>query len=83
MNKIRIYAYSEAHQNLSGVLDEAESSGKVIIRRKDGKTYVIIPERLKKSPLDVASVSAKITSKEIVSIIRDGREKSRTKHSLR
>ncbi len=73
---MRIYTYSEARQNFSKVLDEAESNGKVIIRRKDGKTYAIIPERLKKSPLDVPSISAKITTEEIVSIIRDGREKS-------
>ena len=73
---MRIYTYSEARQNFSKVLDEAESSGKVIIRRKDGKTYAIIPERLKKSPLDVPSISAKITTEEIVSIIRDGREKN-------
>ena len=73
-----IYTYSEARQKFSRVLEEAESSGKVIIRRKDGKTYAIIPEAPKKSPLDVPSISAKITTGEIVSMIRDGREKGRT-----
>lgn len=73
-----IYTYSEARQKFSKVLEEAESSGKVIIRRKDGKTYAIIPETPKKSPLDVPSISAKITTGEIVSMIRDGREKGKT-----
>lgn len=34
---MRIYTYSEARLS-SKVLNEAESSGKEIIRRKDGKT---------------------------------------------
>lgn len=73
-----IFTYSEARQNFSKVLEEAEASGKVIIRRKDGKTYAIIPETQKKSPLDVPSVLARITTDEIVSMIREGREKGRT-----
>lgn len=70
-----IFTYSEARQKFSEVLDEAESSGKVLIRRKDGKLYAIIPEPPTQSPLDIPSIAAPITTGEIISIIRDGREK--------
>ena len=72
---MQIYTYSQARQKLSDVLKEAETSGKVLIRRKDGSTFALIPEKNKKSPLDVPSVKAKITSREIVEIIRKGRER--------
>ena len=38
-----VYTYSEARQNFSRVLDKAESTGKVLIRRKDGRTYDLCP----------------------------------------
>jgi len=57
------------------ILKQAESTGKVIIRRKDGRTFALIPEKVAFSPLDVPSIKAKITSEEIVDIIREGRER--------
>ena len=72
---MRVYTYSEARQRLSDVLKEAENSGKVLIRRKDGSTFALIPEKMEKSPLDVPTVKAKISSREIVKIIRKGRER--------
>lgn len=72
---MRIYTYSEARQKLSIVLDQAENTGKVLIRRKDGRTFSLVPEKLASSPLDVPSIKANITTKEIVNIIREGRER--------
>lgn len=72
---MRIYTYSEARQKLALVLEQAESTGKVLIRRKDGRTFALVPEKNISSPLDVPSVKAKITTKEIVDIIREGRER--------
>ncbi|MFO7897765.1 MAG: type II toxin-antitoxin system Phd/YefM family antitoxin [Planctomycetota bacterium] len=71
-----VYTYSEARQKLSSVLDEAESTGKVLIRRKDGRTYALVPERTDKSPLDVPCIKADVTTEEIVSIIREGRRRA-------
>jgi prevent-host-death family protein len=45
---MQVYSYSEARQKLSSVLDKAESTGKVIIRRKDGRTFALIPEQTRK-----------------------------------
>ena len=71
---MKIYSYSEARRKLSKVLDEAELTGKVLIRRRDGRTYALVPERPAGSPLDVPSVRANISTGEIVSLIRSGRD---------
>ncbi len=72
-----IYTYSQARQNLASVLDEAEARGKVLIRRKDGRTFALVPTRLPQSPLDVPSVKATLTTPELVAIVRRSRERSR------
>ena len=72
---MQVYTYSEARQKLAIVLKQAESTGKVIIRRKDGRTFALIPETIATSPLDVPSIKAKVSTKEIVDIIREGRER--------
>lgn len=72
---MQVYSYSEARQKLATVLKQAESTGKVIIRRKDGRTFALIPEKIAASPLDVPSIKAKISTEEIVDIIREGRER--------
>ena len=70
-----IFTYSEARQKLSAVLDRAQHTGKVLIRRKDGRTFALIPEGITCSPLDVPSIKANISTKEIVDIVRSGRER--------
>jgi hypothetical protein len=72
---MQVYTYSEARQKLAAVLDEAESAGKVLIRRKDGRTFALTPEQIQTSPLDVPSVRADISARDIVAIIREGRER--------
>ncbi|MDZ4858336.1 MAG: type II toxin-antitoxin system Phd/YefM family antitoxin [Candidatus Hydrogenedentes bacterium] len=74
---MRVYTYSEARQKLSSVLDKAESTGKVLIRRKDGRTFALIPERDELSPLDVPSIRTNVTTKELVAIVRKERTKAR------
>jgi hypothetical protein len=69
------YTYSEARQKLASVLEQAENTGKVLIRRKDGRTFALIPEKITRSPLDVPSINAKISTQEIVDIVREGRER--------
>ena len=78
---MQVYTYSEARQKLSSVLDRAEVSGKVLIRRKDGRTFSLSPERTEKSPLDVPSIKARVTTDELVSLVR--KERGRTTASTR
>ena len=76
---MQVYTYSETRQNLSSVLRQALDSGKVLIRRKDGQTFALTPEPAKKqtSPLDVPSINADISTRELVEIVRAGRERYR------
>ena len=74
---MEVYTYSEARQKLSSVLDEAESTGKVLIRRKDGRTYALVPESAPKSPLDVPSIKADISTRELVTLVRLERGRTR------
>jgi len=72
---MQVFTYSEARQKLAMILDQAENTGKVLIRRKDGRTFALVPEKVVSSPLDVPSIKANITTQEIVDIIREGRER--------
>lgn len=72
-----VYTYSEARQKLSGLLDKAESAGKVLIRRKDGRIYALVPEPPIVSPLDVPSIEADISTQEVVTLVRQQRGKIR------
>ena len=72
-----VYTYSEARQRLASVLNQAEATGKVLIRRKDGTTFALTPERTKKSPLDVPSIRADISTQEFVSTIPKERGRTR------
>jgi len=68
-----VYTYSEARQNFASVLDTAKKKGKVLIRRKDGTTFAIIPEKPQKSPLDVAGVRSSVSKQDIVQAVRESR----------
>jgi hypothetical protein len=72
---MQIYTYSEARQKLAVVLNQAENSGKVLIRRKDGRTFALIPENIAASPLDVPTIKSEISTKELIDVIREGRER--------
>nr|VFJ49579.1 MAG: hypothetical protein BECKDK2373C_GA0170839_102632 [Candidatus Kentron sp. DK] len=78
---MQVYTYSDARQKLSSALDKAEVSGKALIQRKDGRTLSPDPERTEKSPLDVPSIKARVTTKELVSLVRE--ERGRTTASTR
>ena len=74
---MRVYNYSEARQKFTAVLNNALKED-VIIRRKDGSKFKIIPmlePKKGKSPLEgIKSIKANITTNELVEIIREGRE---------
>ena len=70
-----IYTYSEARQNLSTLLDNAQKEGEILIKRKDGSSFMVRPINSFKSPLDVDGVNVKLSSEEIVSSIREIRER--------
>ncbi len=70
---MNVYTYSEARQRLSSVLDSAKRSGKVLIRRRDGSTFSLVPELQPRSPLDIKGIKTGVSTKEIVSFVRESR----------
>jgi prevent-host-death family protein len=73
---MKSFSYSEARGNFATVLDEAERDGAVEIRRRDGRVFRILPLRKgKASPLDVRGVKLKVSATDLVSIVREGRER--------
>ncbi len=67
------YRFSEARQKFSAILEEAERTGEVRIVRRNGRSFVIRPERSKRSPLDVKGIDTGVRTEEIVEVIREGR----------
>ena len=68
-----VYTYSEARQNLATVLDIAALDGEVRIRRRDGQTFVLRPEKATKSPLDIEGITLNLGVEEILAYIQEGR----------
>ena len=73
---MKSYSYSDAHQHLAVLLEQAQRDGAVRIRRRDGRTFVILPEQPATSPLDVDGVDIPITAAEIVAFVHEGRRKT-------
>ena len=78
---MQVFTYSEARQKFAQILKLAESTGKVLIRRKDGRTFSLVPEQNLTSPLNVPSIGADVSTQEIVSIVREGRERDKSRSS--
>ena len=69
------YTFSEARQKFATVLDKAKKEGEVLIKRKDGKSFIVKPLKKTKSPLDVGGVELSLAREEIIDIIRESRQK--------
>lgn len=74
---MKLYTYSDARQQFSKVLETASREGKVLIRRRDGRLFSLVPEQKSTSPFDVEGISSDITTQEIVSTLRKERKRSR------
>lgn len=70
-----IYTYSEARQNLAALLDLVNKEGEVVIVRKNGQAFSVKKVQSNQSPLDIPGVSTSISMDEIISSIREGRER--------
>jgi hypothetical protein len=73
---MKVYTYSEARQRLASLLEQARKEGAVRIRRRDGETFVLKPERTAGSPLDVEGIDLGLSREEVVSFVREGRRDS-------
>lgn len=74
---MKLYTFSDARQQFSKVLDTAKKEGKVLIRRRDGSLFSLTAEKAPVSPFDVEGISTKVTTSEIVDVLRSERERNR------
>ena len=70
---MKIYTYSEARQNLSSLLNFAESE-EVVIKRRDGKTFAVTAKPIASSPFDVPGIDVKTSTQDILDAIVDARQ---------
>jgi hypothetical protein len=68
-----VITYSNARQNFASLLNLASKSGEVLIKRRDGTVFSLKLSDRKRSPLDIKGISTKITTDEIMDIIRESR----------
>ena len=73
---MKVYTYSEARQRLAALLEQARREGAVRIRRRDGQTFVLRPETEARSGFDVAGLDLGLSREEIVTLVREGRERA-------
>ena len=69
----KTYTCTEAKQNFTSILAQAEKDGEVRITQLNGKVFVLRPEPGIHSPLDVSGVKTNISRQEIVDSVREGR----------
>jgi len=80
---MKVYTYSQARQNLSEVLNQAKEE-EVLIRRRGGDCFAVVPKPREGSPFDVPGVKTKATTSDILAAVRESRSKtSRRRHSRR
>ncbi|MFH0789093.1 MAG: prevent-host-death protein [Pseudomonadota bacterium] len=74
---MKVYTYSEAREKLATILEESKKE-EVIIRRRKGDMYAIIPQstRPRRSPFDVPGIDKGLSRQEIVKAIRESRERA-------
>jgi len=72
---VKSYSYSETRQNFAAVLEQARCDGAVRIQRRDGRSFILTPEPVKASPLDIPGITpdAPVTREEILQSIHEGR----------
>jgi hypothetical protein len=69
---MKVYTYSQARQQLSELLDSADKE-EVLIRRRDGSTYLIVPKPMPTSPFAVPGIKTKTSTRDILEAIRESR----------
>ena len=69
-----VYTLEEAEGRLTAVLEKAMAEGEVCIQGEQGRRFTLKPVA-RRSPLDVEGVDLDLSRDEIVSIVRESRER--------
>jgi len=69
------FNFTEARNNFASVLEMAKQEGIICISKRDGESFYITPVKPEKSPLDIKGVDIGLSSNDIVSLVKEGRER--------
>ncbi|HXE58672.1 MAG TPA: hypothetical protein VNK43_11780 [Gemmatimonadales bacterium] len=69
---MREFPSSEARRRLAALLQRTRRERAGRIRRRDGRVFVLGPERPAGSPLDVPAIEAGPSREEILDAVREG-----------
>lgn len=74
---MKSYTFSEARQHFAALLDQAQRDGVVRVQRRDGQSFVVMPEPRTISPLAIPGItlSVPITQEDILQSIQEGRQR--------
>ena len=70
---MKVYTYSEARQNLSELLNQAQTE-EVVIKRRDGTIFSVKAMQPKASPFDISGIDARVAKETMLEAIRECRE---------
>jgi prevent-host-death family protein len=80
---MKVYTYSQARQNLAEVLNQSKDE-EVVIRRRGGDAFVVVPKAREGSPFDVPGVKTTARTTDILSAVKESRTKtSQQRHPRR
>jgi prevent-host-death family protein len=69
---MKVYTYSQARQNLAGILNQAKRE-KVLIRRRGGDSFAVVPQAREGSPFDVPGIKTAADTADILAAVKEGR----------
>ncbi len=72
---MKVYTYSQARQNLAEVLNQSKDEA-VLIRRRGGDLFTVMPKPRAGSPFDVPGVKTSVTTTDILTAVRESRAKT-------
>jgi hypothetical protein len=74
ISSMKLYTFTQARQQLATVLDEALRE-EVVIRRRNGDQFCVVPRQTPASPFDVPPVRSSATTNDILEALRESRER--------
>ena len=72
---MKVYTYSQARQNLAAVLNQSKDE-EVLIRRRGGDSFVVLPKLRRGSPFDVPGVKTNATTADVLSAVKESRSRT-------
>ena len=69
------YTFSEARQKFAAILNQAQLEGEVLIKRRDGSSFIVKPIKKITSPLNVKGININISKDEIIDVLNEARHR--------